>query len=311
MSAGPVAAIDVGTNTVLMLVARRGADGGLEGLDDVCETPRLGAGLARTGRLDEAAVARTLDALGRCLARARELGVPAGSLRAVGTAALRRASDAGGFLARAQETLGLAIDVLPEEEEARLGYAAVVAGGAGADTLIVDVGGGSTEVVGDGGRLRLSAPVGAVVLTERFLGTEESAPLEPGGFAALREAVRAACERFPAGLARAEGAGQRDLVCLGGTASNLACLELGLPRFDPARAEGARVTADGARAAAERLQALSLDERLALPIEASRAAILPAGLACVAGALERLGAETARVSGRGLRYGVARELLGA
>jgi exopolyphosphatase/guanosine-5'-triphosphate,3'-diphosphate pyrophosphatase len=99
-------------------------------------------------------------------------------------------------------------------------------------------------------------------------------------------------------------------VLLGGTALNLGCLELGLERFDHLRAEGLRVELGSAWRWAERLAALPLAGRMALPLEPERAAILPAGLACAAAALERLAPAGLRVSGRGLRFGVLRELAG-
>jgi exopolyphosphatase/pppGpp-phosphohydrolase len=147
-------------------------------------------------------------------------------------------------------------------------------------------------------------------MTETFLGSAGAPPIEPGGWPALRRAVARACERFPADLARAS-AGGSEVVLLGGSAVNLACLDLGLARFDHARAEGHRLPARVAGDSAERLARMTLEERCALPIERERAAILPAGLACLAGALERIGATGARTSSRGLRYGLARELLGA
>jgi exopolyphosphatase / guanosine-5'-triphosphate,3'-diphosphate pyrophosphatase len=295
----PVAAIDIGTNTILCLVARRAADGGLEVLDDQCATARLGA-----GRLDDAAIERALGVLQRQLARAEDLGVS--RVRAVGTAVLRRATDAQGFLDACRERLGLEVEVLPEAEEARVGYLAVIDGNTGAgNTVVVDVGGGSTEVVTDAGERCLSAPIGAVSLTERYLGLDGSAPSRPGGLGALAAEIARACEVFPVGAAA-----RAPVVLLGGSACNLACLELAPPAFDHELAEGAELRSGAAAYWAEQLARTPLNQRAVLPIEADRAEILPAGLACIAGVLARLGAGQARVSGRGLRYGVARGLLG-
>lgn len=308
---GPVAAIDVGTNTVLLLVACADAQGEPLALADECRTARLGAGLARSGRLDPLAAERTLLALRELRDRALALGVQPADLRAVGTAALRRARDASAFLERVERELGLAIEVLGEEEEARLAHASVCPAG-GPDAWVVDVGGGSTEVSGDGGRVRLSAPIGAVVLTEAYLGSGDAPPFESGGWGALLAAVERACERFPADAAGARaGTPALELVALGGTAVNAACLHRRLGRFDPAAAEGHRLPAPWLAEAAQRLAAMPCAERRRLPIEAERAEILPAGLACLAGAVRPLGAREVRVSARGLRYAVARELLAA
>ncbi|MFH0944892.1 MAG: hypothetical protein V2A76_06810 [Planctomycetota bacterium] len=299
----PVAAIDLGTNTVLMLIARLDDEGRFSVIEDRCEDPRLGAGLARTGRLDEAAAQRTLRVLEQFARELGERGIE--RCRVVGTAVLRRAADAEEFVARVQAACGLRVEVIPEQEEARLGYQAVVAEGGRAETLIVDVGGGSTEIVGRGGEVRMSAPVGAVVLTETYLGLAGSEPTRSGGFPALLVEAKSAVSCFPAGLAE-EGL---EVVCLGGSASNLACLGQDLLRYESERAEGYILPVDIIPGWVRRLHALPLEERLKLPIEASRAEILPAGLACMEAALSRIGARTIRVSGKGIRYGVARELL--
>lgn len=310
--ARPAAALDVGTNTILLLIGRRaaasasGGDGGLEIELDRCATPRLGQGVAAHGRLDGAAVERALavlrDFAGELAARA----IPAARVRAVGTAVFRRASDGPEFAARVARELGLTIAIASEAEEARLAYAAAVGGtggeGAARDTRVIDVGGGSTELIADGGRARCSAPVGAVVLSETYLGERA---LRPGGFEALCAAARAALAALPLPEPVRDG----PVIALGGTAVNLACLSAGLAAFDPERAEGVRIRAQEARNWARRLADLPHEARCAFPIEPERAAILPAGLVCLAEALERLGSTSALASGRGLRYGVLRELL--
>ncbi|MCA8979191.1 MAG: hypothetical protein KDC14_04125 [Planctomycetes bacterium] len=297
----PIATIDIGTNTILQLVARRAADGSLEVLDDRCVTARLGEGLKPGGRLMPSALERSVAIVADLAARAHELGVREEDVHAAGTAVLRRAADAQRFIDAVRERTGLEVEVLSEEDEGRLGFLAVTADGASANAWIVDVGGGSTEVASELGALRLSAPVGAVTLSAEVGATSG----DDAAFEAVLARAREACERFPRGVLDANS----ELVALGGTASNLACLDLGLLAFDPQRAEGCVVEADAALREARRLWPLALEERRALPIEADRAEILPVGLACLAAALERLGAHRARVSGRGLRYGMARRLL--
>lgn len=300
---GPISAsIDIGTNTVLCLVGRRGADGALEILDDACATARLGEGLARDGVLSDAAIQRTVELVGQKLARARALG--AGRVRAVGTAVLRRAADADRFLDACRAQLQLEVEVLSEAEEARLGHAGAC-GPMEQDVVMVDVGGGSTEVVSGGGSSCLSAPIGAVCLGEEFLGLGGEEPVEEGGLGAAVAAVAQACAVFPAG-----GAEGCEVVLIGGTATNLACLEAGAASFDPAAGEGLVLEPRVAARWMARLAELTVRERCELPIEADRAEILPAGLACIAGTLRRLEAGSARVTGRGLRHGVLAELLG-
>jgi len=296
----PVAAIDLGTNTALLLVARARGDGSLETLEETCLTPRLGTGLAARGSLDPAAVERALEAL-RAFARAIAAhGVPPARLRAVGTACLRRATDGRAFAERAARETGIAIEIVPEAEEARLGELAIAALGAGPEALVVDVGGGSTEVACRALGLRASIPIGAVVLTEAWL--DPRGP-DSARWAGLRAAAAEAARAFPAGVGRG-----RAVWAIGGTAVNLAACASGLARFDPRAVEGRVVPAVQAAQLADALAALPRAGRLAFPIEAERADILPAGLAALAAVLERLGAETVRVSGAGLRHGLAREL---
>lgn len=302
MKHGLCAAIDLGTNTALLLVARRDDCGALEIVEDHCQTPRLGTGVARTGMLDAAACERTLAALAFFATRLDALGVPRSATRAVGTAVLRRARDARAFVQVVRARTGLEIEIITAEEEARLSQVAITAEGASRDAIVIDVGGGSTEVSCTALGLRASVPIGAVVLTETFLANPA---LEPGGFAALCARATTEVAQFPAGIAAG-----RTVFALGGTGVNLACLALGFPRFDHLAAEGAVFETRHARAFAEKLAALTLEQRLALPIEAERAEILPAGMAVLAAVFERLSAKEVRVTGRGLRFGVVHDLLG-
>jgi exopolyphosphatase/guanosine-5'-triphosphate,3'-diphosphate pyrophosphatase len=304
----PVAAIDLGTNTVLLLVARRAPEGGLEVRAEACESARLGERRAlgdggAPHSLAPAAVERTLGILAKFKARALGLGVTCERLRVTATAVLRRASDAQAFVRRCEEELDLCVEILSGPEEARLGRLALGPVGAG-EWVTLDVGGGSTELSGDREGEQVSAPLGALVLTERFLGMGSNGPLEQGGAPALWEQTRRAFECFEEGSVR-----KRPVVLLGGSASNLACLEKNLTRFDPDQVEGTGIRTDAVCAWAERLLDLSLQERERLPIETQRAEILPAGLVCITALLERIGAQEAQISALGVRHGVALELL--
>ena len=300
------AVVDVGTHSALLLVGRRGPRGEPCEVDALARAPQLGARLASTGRIDEAAVARLAAALGEFAARCDALGVPAGRRRLVGTAVFRRASNAGEVLRGVRAATGLELEVLSEDDEARLAFAGARAATGGGAAIVLDGGGGSTEIAWAGGRERRSLPVGAVVATERWLGLAGRPALDRGGWAALLAGLRRSFAAWPAGLAE-----EREVVALGGTATNLAALELGLAAFDHRPAEGLRCPAARALAWAERLAAESAEQRLARPIEVERAAVLPAGLACLGIALERLGARELRVSNRGLRFAVLEELLGS
>jgi len=296
-----IAAIDLGTNTALLLVARRGDGGALETLEELCVTPRLGSGLARTGSLDASAMERALDALRHFARTIERHGVDARRVRAVGTACLRRARDGADFAQRVQRETGLTLEIVSESEEARLGELAIELAGAGADALVVDVGGGSTEIACRELGLRQSIPIGAVVLTETWI---ESARDLAAGWKGLRAAVREVVAAFPSGVAIGRAA-----WAIGGTAVNLGNLHAGRTRFDPRAVEGLAVPAARALEFGELLGPLTHAERLAFPVEPDRADILPAGLVVLGTVLEHLGARTVSVSGFGLRHGLARELL--
>lgn len=312
---GRVAAIDLGTNTFLMLIAARAADGRLQVLDDLCRTPRIGAGLARTGRLAPEALERGLEVLAEFRERLDRERIPDAGIRAVGTAALRRARNAAEFVEGARRRSGITVEVISEDEEARLGYRAVVPDGAAGEVWILDPGGGSTELVAGGGTIRRSAPIGAVVLTERWLGPEGTSELRGASYDddTWRALLGDAALAFAGWPARAELPAPDEVVCLGGTGANLVCLEQGLARFDTAlfdtsSSERWILRSDRVSHWAEILRRRDAAGRQEFPIERERAGILPAGLACLAAALRRLEIDATRVSVRGLRYEIAREL---
>lgn len=320
MSAPPrrVAAFDLGTNTFLALVAELDERGALRVVGDAFVTPRLGAGLARTGRIEPAAMERGVAALRELSAFVATHGVTPADVHAVGTAVFRRAANSDEFVALARSACGLSIEVVSGELEAELSYTAAVsalraaghdANVTAGDVGVIDVGGGSTELIWNGGRSRVSADVGALVLSERHLGAGAESAWPDEAWREARAEIRSALERALAGAHPERDTARRSIVVLGGTAANLACLELGFERFEPQRSEGRVLTRAGAARWSETLRVMSSARRRELPIEPSRAAILPAGLACVELALDAFGAEEAKASGRGLRYGLAWKIL--
>ena len=296
------AAVDVGTNTALLLVGKL-EDGQLVVVEEHGATPRLGTGLARTGSLDDDAIERTMEVLRRFVERMDINGVPSNRRRFVGTAILRRASDSVRLVDRAREELGIELEVLPEEEEARLSYAAVVESEISPEVVVVDVGGGSTELAWDGGRETASIPIGAVVLTETWLGLSGSSPVEEGGWDGMLQAVEDAARALPEGIA-----GGCECVLVGGAAVNLSCIDQNLSTFDVRLADGREISLGALEKSRDNVARLGLEERLELPVEPGRAEILPAGLACFAAVMTRIGAEQGRATTRGLRHSLVFEL---
>ncbi len=300
------AAIDVGTNTVLLLVAERGP-GGFRPLAERADITRLGRGVDRTRRLDPNAVRETVEVLARYAAEARSLG--AREIACVATSAARDAVNGAEFFRAARDAAGLAPEVVSGEEEARLVWVSAWRDFGGRGPLaVLDVGGGSTEFTfGDGPepRGRASLQVGAVRLTERVVETD---PVDEPGLMRLRAAAREALSPL-GGLAPWPRPAR--LVAVAGTVTTLAAVRQALPRYDPERVHGSSLSLGDLEDLFERLGALTVAERARLPgMEPKRADVILAGCAILAEALPVLGFERLTVSDRGVRWGLLHDRFG-
>jgi exopolyphosphatase/guanosine-5'-triphosphate,3'-diphosphate pyrophosphatase len=276
----PRAAVDVGTNSVRLLLV--GADG--RRITREMTVTRLGAGVDRTGRLDDAALARTLDTIAAYRDRWRSHGVD-GRVRIAATSAVRDARDRDRFFDGVRELTGVEAEVLSGEEEARLSFlGAVGAVEVARPPAVVDVGGGSTElIVGADAADRaavagsVSLQLGCVRLTERHLATDPPTGDE-------RDAARATVRQRLAEADRVlaeQGAALTDaasLIGVAGTATTLGALHLGLTAYDEDRIHGARLPAAALTELTERLVAMSTAQRAALgPVQAGREDVLHGG----------------------------------
>lgn len=306
MSAERFASIDVGTNTVLLLVAeRRGRT--FAPVAERAEITRLGRGVDRTRRLDPAAISETVRVLARFAAEARSLG--ARIVACVATSAARDASNSAEFFRAAATAAGLEPEVVSGEEEARLVYGSArrdfgPPAGAGGPLAVLDVGGGSTEYTwGDGPEPsgRVSLQIGAVRLTERLSPAE---PMSAGELGRMRGEAREAVQRLA--LPEARGLPSRArLVAVAGTVTTLAALQQALPVYDAERVHGSRLEAAQLEALLPRLAALTVAERARLPgMEPKRADVIVAGCAIVLEAMRATGFEQLTVSDRGVRWGL-------
>ncbi|MHC4262464.1 MAG: Ppx/GppA phosphatase family protein [Planctomycetota bacterium] len=299
-----VAAVDLGSESALLLIARRDETGGVEVLEDHATSARLAGAVTADGELREAELERTLEVLETYARRVELAGVAPSRCRAVGTAAVRALRDPDALVRLIAERSGLELEVLSPEAEGRISFAGAVPREDFSNAILIDVGGGSTEVTWDAGRAVVSVPLGAVVATALAEQGNARDEQDASGLDVVRERFQAAIGAFdPPAL------GGCRVVLVGGTASNLACLVRDAETYDHRLAEGATVTRAAARDQATRLSALDSEDRLDLGIEPQRAAILPAGLVCLEQALAWLGAEEAQVTGRGLRFGLVNELL--
>lgn len=308
-----VATIDIGTNSVLLLVAER-RDGAIVPVVERATITRLGRGVDRSRELDPAAVEATLA----CLAGYAEEIRAAGAARVdvVGTSAMRDARGSEDFRARAAALLGREPRVISGDEEAELTFAGALAGlEIEGPALVFDLGGGSTELIrGDvrSGAATLaravSIDVGSVRLTERCLLSDPPLPAE---IAEVHRTARALLDEALATLGAPEPAAQ--LVGVAGTVTTLAAYALGVAPYDAARIHGARISAEQVARSSRELAALTLAQRRAVPsIEPKRADVIVAG-ALVTEEILAWAAPFTRgdllVSDRGVRWGLAARLL--
>lgn len=290
------AGIDIGTNTILMVIGRRRADGTFDIVRDEHAIARLGEGLGQTGRISDAAEARAVEILGRYRAILGELGVTV--VNAVATSAMRDAANAADIHANLQAALGAPIDVIDGAEEARLTFLGTV-GDSPAPCTVVDIGGGSTEVAyGQHGTIirATSMQVGVVRLTERYMSSK---PPTDDAVRAARSVLATVIDSALLGIPHGT------LHAVAGTPVALAALDLGLTDHDRDRIEGHVLTFENVGHHVDRLLAMTADELRALPgVHPQRADVLPAGALILHEVMRALVAGTCIVSTRGLRFGV-------
>jgi exopolyphosphatase/guanosine-5'-triphosphate,3'-diphosphate pyrophosphatase len=274
-----VAAVDLGSNTTRLLVGRVD-DGRIDELHRESRITRLGESVDSRRRLLPLPIARVRNALTDYRRTAESLGAERTLL--VATSAVRDAENGEAFLGEIEWSYGFATQLLSGDEEAELTQRGV--GELGAATLLVDIGGGSTELVLGG--FRTSLPMGSVRFTERH-GEDVDASID---------AARALLPEL----------GPESAVGVAATITSLAALDLGLDDYDRSRVHGHVLTRDGARAQLERLAASPLEERRRVPVlEPERAPVIVAGAAILVAILDAYGLESIRASERDLLDGAA------
>jgi exopolyphosphatase/guanosine-5'-triphosphate,3'-diphosphate pyrophosphatase len=308
------AAIDLGTNTVRLLVGESDGAGGYQPVLATQEITRLGQGLLPDRMLQPEPIRRTLAALHR-FRQAAESHATA-RIAVVGTSALREAQNREAFVARARREIGLDVQVISGEEEARLtllGVRAALRIGEGR-LVVMDIGGGSTEfVLADGPKILgvVSTGLGAVKLTEAHL---KSDPPLPNELAAVREVVAARMARLRTrelpGLTRSAPPQEVSFVGTAGTATTLAAVDLALDPYDPERVNGHRLSRERVKALCRDLAARPLVQRRQVAgLEPARADVIVAGALVCLGAMDGLGFPELTVSDGGLREGILLDLL--
>lgn len=295
----PVAVIDIGTNSTNLLVVD--ADG--TDLARIVTSTRLGEGLASTGMLSVAAITRTVEAVASHTAGARSHGVD--RIVVTGTAACRRATNTGDLANAVMSATGVTLEVLSESDEARLAFRGALRGLESTDvpTLVVDIGGGSTEyVVGvREAEQWASIPFGAVTATESHFSAD---PPPPEDLSNLIGAVSDELEELGREVPSLAQPGR--VIGVAGTIVTVAAVELGLADFDDSALHGMELSRDAAEDVFRTLATESPADRSMNPgLPASRVDIIVAGCCILVATMRRLRLDNVTVSTRNLLDGVA------
>jgi exopolyphosphatase/guanosine-5'-triphosphate,3'-diphosphate pyrophosphatase len=306
------ASIDLGTNTCLLLVVEQGPSG-FRVLHDESNVVRLGQGVAGSGMLQGEAMERTLECLARYVEILRSHQIRPQEVIAVGTAQARDARNASEYFDRIERKLGLRFKVLSGEEEARATFLGARLDGMDSRRMaVMDIGGGSTEIVAmpdpASGIFGTSLGVGAVKITERFFHSD---PVTDAEFWAAEDAINQSLQSLKAWrielrkrLSAHSGAGPV-FVAVAGTAVTMAMLQTATRDFEAARIDGLRITRGDAHRWVEELKWRTIHERKALPgMEPKRADVILAGALIFWRVMEELDFQEAVISTRGLRFGV-------
>ncbi len=307
-----LAGIDIGTNTLRLLIAET-RPGSFHEISSDRRVVRLGQDLDRGGMLTRDAEDRALKALGDFSEKIRRYSALHTS--AVGTSALRNASNAAAFIEKVKSKTGLDIRVITGEEEAKLTLAGVVRGVKGFGelhrgtldfALVIDIGGGSTEIIEKcpaEETTSASLPLGAVYLTDRYLKNDPPVRAE---MEQLRRAVKDSLDKHRDMMEPGPG---KAFIGTAGTITTLAAMDLSLSEYDPRKINGHTLSREAVDELVRRLAASTLKERRSIPgLEHGREDIILAGAVVAQEIMERSGFPSMVVSDWGLREGIVLDL---
>jgi exopolyphosphatase / guanosine-5'-triphosphate,3'-diphosphate pyrophosphatase len=303
-----VAVVDIGSNSTRLLVADVGADGALTELERRSKVTRLGDRVDRTGRLADDAMDRVLATL----ADYRQLidGHEASETVAVLTSAVRDAANGAQFTARVRDGYGFDARTIPGDEEARLTFLGATSERRADDatpTVVIDIGGGSTELVvgtGQDVRFHISTQAGVVRHTERYIATDPPTAPELDALAADVRAI------FQSAVPAEIRETTRGAIAVGGTPMSLGAIDLDLEYQSSAQTHGHRVSLAACAAILDRLAALSESQRRTVRgLHPDRAPTIIAGVVMLIEALGAFGLDSTEVSDHDILRGAALEAM--
>ncbi len=294
------AGIDIGTNTILLLVAEVGAGGVERVLEDHVRVVRLGQGVDKNRAFHPEALDRARSCFRDYATVLKKY--PGIDVRAVATSGSRDAKNSQEFFAEVKRDFGISVRVISGEEEALMSFRGAFVGGVPHAVAVLDIGGGSIEQgglkAGSKELFRFSFDMGCVRMTERFLPSD---PPQDSEVKALRDFVRAELAKQPEIVAGLVG---RELVGVAGTATYLASSHLGLTKFIPEKVDGTVVSRGDVAALLKRFLGMSAADRLGLGgMDKGRADVIVAGAVILEEVLVAVKLDSFRASVRGLRYG--------
>ena len=297
------AIIDIGSNSIKFFVGELAADGTIKTVIDTNDIARLGEGLDKTGMISSEAMERNVASVAAFQKKAVEAG--AEQIVAVGTMALRTASNSGEFVEKVKQACGVEVRIIPGEEEARLSYLAVLSGLALQDgeLVVFDTGGGSTEFIfGKGSEVqkRFSVNLGSVRITENYLCSDP----------VTADEVKAAKAQIDKEFDAAGVTGHPvQVVGMGGTVTSMGAVKHKMVKYDPDVIQGSTLSVADVRAQIDDYSARTIEQRRSIPgLQPKRADVIRAGACILDVILERLGAPELTISDRGLRHGLAFDL---
>jgi len=293
------AAIDIGSNSVLLNISEKDKKGKWKSLFDISEITRLGEGLSDSLILNQVAVNRTINVILKMKKKIEEFGVY--DFCAVGTMALRNAKNAKEFIGEVKNECKIDIDVISGEEEARLTHLGVVAGFdiTSGNVLIFDVGGGSTEFIFSRNRKiknLVSLNVGTIKYNEKYL---VSNPVSNKEYTETCEIVKRDLKTLGDKLKN------HFTIGVGGTITNLAAIKHNLKSYDPGIIHGSVLTAGELEKIIFLLKSKTIEERKNITgLEPKRADVILSGAVIIKEILKAANTDFLTVSDRGLRHGI-------
>lgn len=303
-----VAAIDCGTNSIRLLIAEKDAAGRLVELDRRLEVVRLGQGIDASGEFHPDALQRTFAAVDDYAKLIKEFDVHLGRVQFVATSASRDARNREDFYAGVEKRLGVFPDVISGDEEARLSFAGATSGLNGAldPILVMDIGGGSTELIyglhtGEIDRA-ISLDIGSVRMTERFFKSDPPSKVD----------LEAASHHIDMLLdgSKIDFARVKTWIGVAGTVTSLGAIHLQLRHYDRKRVHGSKINSAAVADLLSRLSKLTADEIRQIPsMHPKRADVITAGTLIAARVAERVGARELTVSESDILDGIANRLL--